>query len=519
MAFERVATPEALFAVPSSYGAPGVPVARIPTIRRPGTDDPDALVEDHLEALRAFVRQLAGAWRPDVIHAHTGLPDGVAAATVGRELGIPVVVSEHASTVDADLASPVARRHYRGLFEPGMQLVAVSPSLAGRVATATGKPGTAIEILPDPVDDGAFPLANPSRRIPGELLWVGSLGEHKGIDVLLEAFAIVHGSRPATRLRLVGGERTRGERARWDTTAAGLGIAAAVTFDGWLDRAGVAAAMARAAAFVHPSPSETFGVAAAEAILTGLPVAARPSGGVPWIVELSGGFGSVAEGDGAPALATAIELVLDGAFPVDAATARARLVETVGEAAVARQAIDLYRALQADSAPPARPAIDAPARGGRPAGPLPRLVLATGRIQGRRMVEALPDGLRAGLVLVVPAATSEADEPDIASMPGLRVVEADPVPPPRPRPRGRGPLARLRRTVFRPAATADDQLAAALDKAAGADASTPGPVDVVAIDAPAVTFLARRGGTRYRLAPGSLRWLADRWDAEGRGPG
>jgi hypothetical protein len=104
-------------------------------------------------------------------------------------------------------------------------------------------------------------------------------------------------------------------------------------------------------------------------------------------------------------------------------------------------------------------------------------------------------------------------------MPGIWVVEAQPVPPPRPRPRGRGPLARLRRTVFRPAATADDQLAAALDKAAGADASTPGPVDVVAIDAPAVTFLARRGGTRYRLAPGSLRWLADRWDGEVRRPG
>ena len=54
--------------------------------------------------------------------------------------------------------------------------------------------------------------------------------------------------------------------------------------------------MARAGAFAHPSPSETFGVVAAEAILSGLPVATRRSGGVPWIIELAGGFGAVADG-------------------------------------------------------------------------------------------------------------------------------------------------------------------------------------------------------------------------------
>lgn len=525
-ALEQVATPEALFAIPTSYGAPGVSVARIPTIRRPGTDDPDALVEDHVEALRPFVRRLVETWRPDVIHAHTGLPDGVAAATVGRELGIPVVVSEHASTVDADLANPVARDLYRTLFEHDTRLLAVSPSLAGRVAGATGMPVDRIETMPDPVDDRAFPLADPAARDADELLWVGSLGEHKGIDVLLEAFSIIRATRPSVRLRLVGGERAAGERVRWKAMATELGVADAVTFDGWLDRVGVAAAMARAGVFVHPSPSETFGVAAAEAILTGLPVAARPSGGVPWVVELAGGYGRVADGVDAAGLAGAIESVLVGGLPVDPATARTRLVEAVGEAAVARRTIERYRALVAG---PARPGL--PAAGSAPgvatpstvdaraATPLPRIVLATGRIQARRMVEALPDGLRARLVLVVPAATSDADEPAIATTHGIRVAEADSVPPPKPKPRGRSPLARVRRALFRPSPTADDRLAAALDEAARTDADPTGSVEVVAMDAPAVAFVARRGGGRYRLAPGSLRWLADRWDAEVHRPG
>ena len=506
-AFERVATPEALFVTPRSYGAPGIPVARIPMVRRPGSGDVDALVEDHLVALRPFVGRLVEAWRPDVLHAHTGLPDGVVAATIGRELGIPVVVSEHASTVDADLADPVACERYLALFEPGVRLLAVSPSLADRMAGAAGAARDRIGILPDPVADASFPPADPARREADELLWVGSLGEHKGIEVLLQAFALARGGRPGLRLRLVGGERAAGERARWEVLAASLEVGGAVTFDGWLDRAGVAAAMARAAAFVHPSPSETFGVAAAEAILTGLPVATRRSGGVPWIVELSGGYGAVAGGDDPEAFATAIDAVLAGRLPVDAATARARLVEAVGEAAVASKAMELYReaATRVAAGPDRGPGPD---RAG-----LPRLVLATGHAQARRLVADLPGELRAQLVLVLPAPVGEPDDQAAPTAADARVIEAGPVPPPRPRPRGRSPLARLRRALFRPSPGADDLLWTAVEVAAR-EVGVRRPIETVAIDAPAVAFVARLGARRATLAAGSLRWLADRWDAD-----
>lgn len=521
---EQVAIPDATFATPVSYGAPGVAVARIPMIRRPGSEDVDALVEDHLEALRPFVRRLVETWRPDVIHAHTGLPDGVVAVAVGRELGIPVVVSEHASTVDSELDDPEALAHYRTLFEPDVRLAAVSPSLALRISRAAGSSG-GIEILPDPVADAAFPLADPGSRDPDELLWVGSLGAHKGIEVLLQAFALIRGSRPDLRLRLVGDERAAGERARWETLAQTLGIAKAVRFDGWLDRASVAAAMARAAVFVHPSPSETFGVAAAEAILTGLPVASRRSGGVPWIVELAGGYGQVAEDDEPEAFSEAIRGVLAGGFVVDATSARARLVDAVGEAAVARRAIELYRA--AASGVETRSNVAAPRPSTNPASQrttavsgtprtLPRIVVATGREQARRLVADLPVDLQERVVLVLPAHVGDPEDPATAAPVAFRIVDAESVPPPKPRPRGRSPLARLRRAVHRPAASADELLATAVSEAARLTGDGE-PVEIVAIDAPAVMFVARLGNRRARLAPGSLRWLADRWDAEGHG--
>lgn len=519
-AYDRVATPDALFVTPASYGAPGVPVARVPVVRRPGADDVAALVEDHLDALGPFVHQVVQTWRPDVIHAHTGLPDGIAAATVGRELGIPVVVSEHASTIDADLADPRARERYRGLFGPGVRMLAVSPSLADRIADGAGVPAAGIGILPDPVDVAAFSPADPARRDPDELLWVGSLGEHKGIEVLLHAFADVRARRPGLRLRLVGDERAAGERKRWEELAATLDVGTAVTFEGWLDRVGVAAAMARAAVLVHPSPSETFGVAAAEAILTGLPVASRRSGGVPWIVELAGGYGRVADDDTPASFAAAIESVMAGGLPVDGATARERLVESIGAAAVARQAVDLYRDAMGAAPHPsgivaADDAVTSPASG-RPT-PLPRVVLATGREQARRLVAQLPEGLQQRLVLVLPAHIGDPEDQASTTTTAARIVEAGPVPPAKPRPRGRSPLARLRRVCFRPAPTSDDLLEEAIDAAARIT-DVRRPVEIVAIDAPAVMVVERLGPRRTRLAPGSLRWLADRWDADAHGP-
>ena len=44
----------------------------------------------------AFARRLHQEWPFDLIHAHFIYPDGVVASQIGRELGVPVMTSEHA---------------------------------------------------------------------------------------------------------------------------------------------------------------------------------------------------------------------------------------------------------------------------------------------------------------------------------------------------------------------------------------------------------------------------------------
>lgn len=517
VAYDEVATPAALF-VPQPVGdGVRVPVARIPVVRRPGSGDPAALIDDHHAAIGPFVDRLLADWRPDVIHAHTGLPDGIVAARLGRDLGIPVVVSEHMSTIETELADPVAGAAYRELLGPGVQLVGVSPSVCTRVAAVLDVPADRLGVLPNPVDDGSFPLADPAARDPHELLWVGSIGEHKGIDVLLRAFATLTVRRPDVRLRLVGSERAQGDRARLESMAASLGIESKVSLEGWLSRADVAAAMSRAAVFVHASPSETFGVAAAEAILTGLPVAARTSGGVPWIIELSGGFGLVAATDDQASFASAIEATLEGQLAVGPAEARSRLVDAVGASAVARQAVALYETGIAASRDRARGAPRATSVGPDLGSPvvqsLPRVLVATERLQSMGLVAALPTDLQRRLVLVVPPAAPDAVEP-MSTGAEVGIVAALPFRPGAPRPRGRSPLARIRRALWQPAPSADELLDRAVLAAAASASTGNDPAQVIAIDAPAAARIARLDRRRVRLAPGSLRWLADRWAAE-----
>lgn len=530
-AYASRADPAVLLRFPSTRGVPGVAVARLPVVPFPGEPDASGLVTAHEQALEPFVARLLPDWRPDVIHAHTGLPDGVAAARLGRRLGLPVVVSEHASTIEEILAEPAARDRYRELLQPPVTLVAVSPALRSRLANALGIDEAPIGVLPNPIDIPAFDIAGDhdhpdADREPDLLLWVGSRAEHKGIETLLRAVALTRAVRPAARLRMIGRARLPDEDARWASLAGELGLADAVTLEPWADRATVARAMRQAAVFVHPSPAETFGVVAAEAIASGLPVAARASGGVSWVIETSGGFGAVAR-DGSPAaLADAIVRLLAGPPSTDAPRARERIRAAFGAAAVARAALALYPA-----ADPGAPAGNVPRTS---TGPLPAIAVGMERAPALRATAALSAALRQTLTVV----TAAGDEPGGAGEGARRLVEVDldaahraalahldPTGaraglaglaglPGRALARVRGQSrARERAELVAARPEARLQALAAAVRDVASHAPTPPPVAMVALDLGAAAAILDTAGAAT-LAPAGLRWLADAWDED-----
>ena len=547
---------------PASWGVPGVPVARLPVILDGSRRRPDDVVEAHRRALVPFGLGLAERRPIDLVHAHTGLPDGLAAADLAQRLGRPLVTTEHSSTAPDELADPVARDAYRALVGPGRRLVAVGASLGRELAARLGLDDRAIGVLPNAVPIDGFPAGDAGARDPHELLYVGARKATKGIETLLRAFAELHRDDPGLRLRLVGTPGTPDEEARWRELAGELGVAAAVTFEGRAERVAVAAAMRRAAAFVHPSPRETFGMVAAEALASGLPVAASPSGGVDEIVGPDGRFGEIAADRGPAALAGAVWRVLARRETFVPAAMRAHVEASFAAPAVAARTIELYEELIAAGrgtasagrgAASAGPAVDRGAdaagrgRDVEPAAPAPfrpPLVVGLVRRLAIERLAALPPGLAGRLTVVTSAPVAEAGTASAVAagagpagaLPAGRWLDLDPeldyrrrlAELGRPTKPG-GALGRLLSIATSPKAERERrdliarrpelrrQATESFLRSAWEEAGR--PPFVLALDADDVLVVEPLLAAGARLAPGGLRWLVDRWDEAGRPAG
>ncbi len=533
--------------VPRTWGA-RLPVARLPVVDDVGHDGWRDRVLAHAALLEPFGLARHAETPIDLVHAHTGIPDGLAAARLADRLGVPLVVTEHASDAARSVAAdPELAEAYRSLLTGPRRLVAISAASRRRLAEALGVPPDAIGVIGNVVDVEAFTPADPAGRDPDELLWVGERSPKKGTDVLLRAMALLAADRPGLRLRLVGRAPTPDVEASWATLAADLGISDRVVLGPPADRAGVVAAMARASVLVHPSPAETFGVVAAEAVSSGLPVAATPSGGVEDILGRDGSLGTVAAGHDPADLARAVADVLARRAGFDPGAMHRSIAARFGARQVAEAYATVYAGLlgpSAATAAPEPPPVAAPAPAPAPApGTGPVLVVGVQRALLERRLAQLPQPMPPGItVLTLPArnaaaSTEGGSRPLTAQARPLAEVDPD-APFAREMARLSGPelaalpagLARAIRTVLHPLAPGarrrlrerrDELRARELERlvleAWRARSEGGAAAWIVALD-PADVKAARAAlEAGAPLAPGGLRWLADRLDAAGAG--
>jgi glycosyltransferase involved in cell wall biosynthesis len=203
---------------------------------------------------------------------------------------------------------------------------AVPSEFAARRLRELGAPvGERLRVVGGVVRDWPEPPPGPGSE---HVLYAGRLAPEKGVEVVIEACG------RAGRRLVVAGDGP--ERARLEACAR----AGDVRFAGHVGGAELNRLRATAGLAVVPSRSaETFGLAAAEAMASGLPVVAADSGALG---ELVGPGGLVEPGD-SEALARAIDARFGDAGA--GATGRARALSRCAPEAVAKQLTALYAAV------------------------------------------------------------------------------------------------------------------------------------------------------------------------------
>jgi len=134
--------------------------------------------------------------------------------------------------------------------------------------------------------------------------WAGRLVPGKGVGELLHAFAALPG---APRLRIAGDGP---ERKTLEGRARSLGIASSVSFEGWVPSMPEFWRGCHVAAMPSNELAESFGMAAAEAMASGLPVVATRRGALPELVD-DGSWGFLVPPGDSASLGTALRRYLE----------------------------------------------------------------------------------------------------------------------------------------------------------------------------------------------------------------
>ena len=278
----------------------------------------------------------------DLVHAHWWFPSGVVGTAAARWRGLPLVTTLHGSDVRLGRVIPAARPAMRQVLRRSTCVTAVSTWLAAEAQLVAG--GTMPGVAPMPVATELF-TADPAVPRGDALLFVGRLTRQKGVELLLQALALLPSG---MALDIVGdGE----ERAALEALARSLDLAGRVRWHGAKAANELAPFYRRAAALVMPSMEEGLGLVAVEALLCETPVVAFASGGVVDVVS-DGETGMLVQDRAPGALAEAIAALIaspgQGAALARRGAERAR--ERFSPSHVARRYADIYREASRDAA-------------------------------------------------------------------------------------------------------------------------------------------------------------------------
>ena len=198
----------------------------------------DVIMTRDLGVAAALLRVPAGMRAPLVYESHGYAPDVSAA--------LPEMIATAKPPSEAKLRRLAQREEQ--VWRTAEGYVTITQGLADDLARRFG-PRPHLAVVPD----GMRVPPRPPGPLPSEPVigYAGHLYAWKGVDVLLQALALV----PGARGLIVGGHEKEPDLERVKTLARSLGIADRVTFTGLVEPAKVPEHVARAMVLVLPNPA------------------------------------------------------------------------------------------------------------------------------------------------------------------------------------------------------------------------------------------------------------------------
>ena len=275
--------------------------------------------------------------KPDVLHAQVLIPAGYATAMLGKRIGVPVLITEHASYFERffkDWSAPYTKK----TVESGAQITCVGNYMVDLFA----KLGVQAQVLPNTVDCSVF--SGPKAEKTDSTIrfaTVCALREGKGIEVAVRALSkLLKEERLTDFTYTVIGNGD--QSALYQAAAEQAGIADRTRFVGQKNHQQIAEILAYTDILLMPSDKETFAIPVIEAAAAGVPVVCTRCGGPEgFLTPDSAEFCGIQDADG---MADAIMRMAARLPQIDEQKVR-QVAAAFDRKAVAEKAIGYYKAL------------------------------------------------------------------------------------------------------------------------------------------------------------------------------
>lgn len=228
-----------------------------------------------LELLRMAILKMKRRYgNIDLIHAQSFLKAGYDACRLHRKYKIPVITTEHLSSVANGLA-PHAKEKFLYTIQESKKIISVSKFLDSLISRFLPDPDKRV-VIPNLVNREFVYDSQVSKNNVFTFLSVGHLIAGKRIDVLIDGFVNSFSAEEKVQLLIVGDGL---QRKVLENRVQELGRKHQIKFLGALTHSEVYEQMQKSHTLVHTSRLETFGVVIIEALASGLPVICTRCGG------------------------------------------------------------------------------------------------------------------------------------------------------------------------------------------------------------------------------------------------